>query len=76
MEKVYINWFFFVKSKNLHLTEIGHCAQDHIVMFSKSKLFKKHLTSVAEPKLFIFGSGSDFDHNFVSGFSSSLILAL
>ena len=34
--------------------------------------------SVAEPKLFIFGSGSDFDHNFGSGSSSSYsqILAL
>ena len=28
-------------------------------------------TSVAEPKLFIFGSGSDFEHNFGSGFGSS-----
>ena len=36
------------------------------------------LSSVAEPKLFIFGSGSDFDHNFGSGSSSSYshILAL
>ena len=35
----------------------------------------KHVTisCVAEPKLFIFGSGagSDFDHNFASGSSSS-----
>ena len=28
-------------------------------------------SSVAEPKLFIFGSGSDFDHNVGSGFGSS-----
>ena len=36
------------------------------------------ISSVAEPKLFIFGSGSDFDHNFGSGSSSSYshILAL
>ena len=33
-------------------------------------------TSVAEPKLFIFGSGSDFDHNFGFGSSYSHILAL
>ena len=34
--------------------------------------------SVAEPKLFLFSSGSDFDHNFGSGSSSSYshILAL
>ena len=32
--------------------------------------------SVAEPKLFIFGSGSDFDHNFGSSYSYSHILAL
>ena len=31
------------------------------------------LSSVAEPKLFIFGSGSDFDHNFGSGSSYSSI---
>ena len=37
-----------------------------------------HVRSVAEPKLFIFGSGSDFGHNFGSGSSSSYnhILAL
>ena len=29
------------------------------------------VNSVAEPKLFIFASGSDFDHNFGSGSSSS-----
>ena len=32
--------------------------------------FSLHLYSVAEPKLFIFGSGSDFVHNFGSGSSS------
>ena len=42
--------------------------------FSKSNI----KTSVAEPKLFIFGSGSDFGHNFGSGssYSYSHILAL
>ena len=36
------------------------------------------VNSVAEPKLFIFGSGSDFGYNFGSGSSSSYshILAL
>ena len=37
------------------------------------KKFKKQIapSSVAEPKLFILGTGSDFDHNFGSGSSSS-----
>ena len=48
------------------------------LLVNKIQLFHIYtiLSSVAEPKLFIFGSGSDFDHNFGSGSSYSLILTL
>ena len=39
---------------------------------SKKNCFK--ISSVAEPKLFIFGSSSDFGHNSGSGYSHILAL--
>ena len=60
-----------------HYDSLPSAIDSRSLNYLKSGMIK---ISVAEPKLFIFGSGSDFDHNFGSGsgYSSSYshILAL
>ena len=65
----------FHSGTQLNTNSRCHCC---VLVCYKNMFLIRIFVSVAEPKLFISGSGSDFDHNFGSGSSSSYshILAL